>query len=101
MKWNDNVIQQFWRLLRPNIKEEIKSNTEPCLRLISAEVVDADNNIHYANVKRLPDNTIMNLMNCSGKDLKVGDSVWVAYMYSLDNAFIFIKNDGKIWGWGR
>lgn len=95
----DNLIQAFWKILRPNIQEAVKADTAACVRRIPAEVVDADNNIHYADVKTLTGSTIMHLMNCSGKDLKPGDAVWVDYMYSLDNAYISIKNDGRSWGW--
>jgi hypothetical protein len=96
---DDRIIQLFWKLIRPNFKADIKTDTAPCVKRIAAEVVSADNNIHYAYVKRPSDSTTMYLMNCSGKDLKAGDAVWVEYMYSLDNAFIAIKNDGKVWGW--
>jgi hypothetical protein len=94
----DRIIQSFWKILRPNVQETVKTDTSSCVRRIPAEVVDADNNIHYADVKMLSGDTIMHLLNCSGKDLKVGDAVWVDYMYSLDNAYISIKNDGKVWG---
>lgn len=97
--FSDNVAQAIWKIFRPNVKHEIKVDTTATVKRIPAEVVGVDNSIRHADVMCLSDNTIMHLMNCSGKSLQVGDAVWVDYMYSLDNAYISIKNDGTPWGW--
>lgn len=95
----DKFVQELYKILRPIFQRDIKNETVSFVKRIPAEVIEADNNSHYADVRRLSDSTIMRLMNCSGKNLKTGDSVWVDYMYSMDNAYISIKNDGKPWGW--
>lgn len=94
---------KLWKVVMPFISKFIKNETDDCVRRRPAIVIDADNLIHYATVRfpSSPDRNDQNmlLMNCSGKPLKTGDSVWIDYMYGLTNAYISIKNDGKPWGW--
>lgn len=98
----DNDMIRIVKLLVNKVASVVKANTADAVRRVPAEVVDADNESHYADVRLLSttgNNQIMHLMNCSGQNLKTGDAVWVEYMYGLDNAFIAIVNNGKPWGW--
>lgn len=103
MGYNDNSAKRLWNSLIPAIKKLIRSDTDNCVRRIPGEVVDADNNTHYATVRlaTAPTGNDQNmvLMNCSGQNLKTGDSVWIEYVYSMDNAYIAIRNNGRPWGW--
>lgn len=104
MNISDNEAASIYYALEPYIKRIVSDNTTECLKCRSAIVIDADNDIKHATV-RLDispdtDDQNMELMNCTGKTLKTGDKVWVAYMYSLTNAFIMIKDDGLPWNWG-
>lgn len=102
MSLDENGVFRFWKAIIPKIKTLISNSTVSCVRRIPAEVVSVDNASHYATV-RFPSSSNStqqsNLMNCTGIDLRVGDSVWVDYAYSLDNAYISIVNNGKPWGW--
>lgn len=85
------------------VRRIVKSQTGGCVKRSPAIVVSVENEMHYATVV-LPENMFdkkgeMRLMNCTGKDLYVGDKVMIEYTYSMSDAFIAIKNDGKPWGW--
>lgn len=103
MDYTDNSIRRFWNALLPNLKKLIRKETDNCIRRIPAEVVGVEDDPKYATVRLCssPSDSSQNmrLMNCTGKALKLGDAVWLEYMYSMDTAFIAIKNDGKPWGW--
>lgn len=101
----DNEARALLRILTPFIDKRIKQRTTDLgvVYRLPATVTEAENAVHYATVE-FPalDNSPgqkLYLRNCSGADLDVGDNVWVEYMYSLDNAYIAIKNDGRPWGW--
>ena len=98
----DNDMMRIVKMLISKIASTVRANTVDTVRRVPAEVIEADNESRYADVRLLSvtnSNQIMHLMNCSGQNLKTGDAVWVEYMYGLDNAFIAILNNGKPWGW--
>lgn len=101
MDWTDNDVRLFWEISTPYIEKIVINSMlkNGVLMRIPASVVSADNSKRYANVQLLSSDQTMWLMNCSGVDLKTGDNVWVDYMYSLDNAYIAVLNNGKAWGW--
>lgn len=98
----DTEMVRVVKLLINKMAGTIKDSTADAVRRVPAEVIEADNNARYADVRLLSstgDDQIMHLMNCTGQNLKTGDAVWIEYMYGLDNAFIAILNNGKPWGW--
>lgn len=105
MLTTDKEAKRFWQIVIPVVKKLIAAYLDEhgYKRCLPAEVVEVDNAAHYASVRLLTAavsaTQVMRLMNCSGKELKVGDKVWIEYAYSLDNAYIAILNNGKPWGW--
>lgn len=93
------MLSLIWDMASKAAKKEYAN----CVKRIPAIVISADNEIHYATVclpdKAFDEDQQMYLMNCSGRDLKSGDSVLIEYTSSLSDAFIAVKNDGKPWGW--
>ena len=71
------MLSLIWDMASKAAKKEYAN----CVKRTPAIVISADNEIHYATVC-LPDKTFdedqqMYLMNCSGRDLKSGDSVLI------------------------
>lgn len=98
----DADMRRIIKMLMDKMSDVFKTKNADVVRRVPAEVVEADNESRCANVRLLSSSNgdqIMHLMNCSGQNLKTGDAVWIEYMYSLDNAFIAILNNGKPWGW--
>lgn len=96
----DKIVQRIWRALSPKIIKLIETNMRACVKRVPAFVVASDNDSRMADVQlMIGDEQIMSLKNCSGQNLRSGDNVWIDFMYSMDNAYISIKNDGKSWGW--
>ena len=100
---NDNDVRQILNILKPYINKCVDERTIGVVYRLPGVVLEADNSRHRADVI-LPSSPNradqkMNLMNCTGNSLSEGDNVWVEYMYSLDNAYIAIKNTGDAWGW--
>lgn len=98
----DTEMVRVVKLLINKMAGTIKDSTTDAVRRAPAEVIEADNDARYADVRLLSstgDDQTMHLMNCTGQNLKTGDAVWIEYMYGLDNAFIAILNNGKPWGW--
>ena len=93
------MLSLIWDMVSKAAKKEYAN----CVKRTPAIVISADNEIHYATVclpdKAFDEDQQMYLMNCSGRDLKAGDSVLIEYTSSLSDAFITVKNDGKPWGW--
>lgn len=93
------MLSLIWDMASKAAKKEYAN----CVKRTPAIVISVDNEIHYATVclpdKAFDEDQQMYLMNCSGRDLKAGDSVLIEYTSSLSDAFIAVKNDGKPWGW--
>lgn len=77
------------------MKDTIISETKSSLKLFPAKVIN--NTIAHKLTVRLTgsnddDSQNMTIPNVSGVNPDVDEMVWVAYMYSLDNAFVLFTN---------
>lgn len=100
---SENEVRKILTSLTSLFTKVAKNQISNCVKRVSATVISADNAIHYATVTihddKAPNAQSMELMNCSGRDLKTGDTVMLEYTSDLTDAFIAYKNDGKPWGW--
>lgn len=100
---DENQMKRVLSLITNLVRRIVKGQIGSCVKRAAAIVINVENEFHYATVvfpsDSLQNEKSMRLMNCTGKNLVVGDKVMIEYTYDLSDAFIAIKNDGKPWGW--
>ena len=84
----------IWNQLAPKIREEIKRQTNDCLRQKKLTVVSAPNGTTLG-VMQTNDTTIFNIPYVSTlSTVPVGETVLVQYFYGMSNAIAVSLGDG-------
>lgn len=94
---NDQSVNELWSLIKDGMHNTILEDTKSDLKLLPAiakgdsadGMVDVLLNGSDAN----DTSQIMTIPNMTGQSIAENDNVWVAYMYSLDNAYVMYTAD--------
>lgn len=95
---NDSSVNELWSLLKDGMHNTIKEDTKESLKLLPAIVTSVNTDSIKVTVRLVGSDgddptQYMEIPNVSGVIPSVDDTVWVAYMYSLDNAFVMYVGD--------
>lgn len=95
---NDNGALELFSMLKDGMHNTIKETTKEGLKLLPAVVTSVSESNNQVTVLLVGSDgndptQYMDIPNVSGVIPSVDDTVWVAYMYSLDNAFVIYVGD--------
>lgn len=98
---NDQSVNELWSLIKDGMKGTILENTKSDLKLLPALALSTiDSGSDAGKIRCVLNgadatdvNQVMVLPNMTGVNIEDNSSIWVAYMYSLDNAYVMYTAD--------
>lgn len=94
---NDQSVNELWSLIKDGMHNTILEDTKSDLKLLPAiakgDSVNGMVDVLLNGSDATDSSQIMTIPNMTGQSIAENDNVWVAYMYSLDNAYVMYTAD--------